>query len=158
MQAAGQLLARRRASSYGAGMIADLSHPPRLVPLRAPRRAVPLAWTVVVAFLLQGFMVGPLALLMANQRAAAFTAASFCAVDPSGGGTDGDPGDRRPARSGHDTCLVCQGGVGPLLLLVPVRLPVPEPRPVAARCADEARLPAGDPVAAYWSRAPPDNG
>jgi hypothetical protein len=114
----------------------------RLLPLmRSPSRAEPIAFVLVLAVLAQLWFVTPLALAMSSASAP-------CHADDEHG---------VPALPSHDhaQCLLCTGGVGPLLatptlpaLATPAPRQVEETAPAAATCEALA-------AHSYRSRAPP---
>ena len=114
--------------------------------LRSPSRAEPIAFALVLAVLAQLWFVAPLALAMSS---AAASARAPCHTDDE----RGVPAS--PASHNHAQCLLCTGGVGPLLatpaltfLADPAPRQIEEPAPAAApREAVAAHF--------YRSRAPP---
>jgi hypothetical protein len=114
--------------------------------LRSPSRAEPIAFLLVLAVLAQLWFVAPLALAMSSTGA---SASAPCHTDDE----HGIP--RPPASHNHAQCLLCTGGVGPLLatptlpvLAAPAPRQIEEPAPVAAPREAVA-------AASYRSRAPP---
>ena len=114
--------------------------------LRSPSRAEPVAFALVLAVLTQLWFVAPFALAMSSAAASAEA--------PCHDGPEHDV-PAQPASHDHAQCLLCTGGVGPLLgapALPSLAPPAPtrseEPTPVAT--AREALA-----AASYRSRAPP---
>ena len=113
--------------------------------LRAPSRAEPVAWALVLAVLAQLWFVAPLGLAMS---------AAASASAPCHEGTEhGVPA--KPASHDHAQCLLCTGGVGPLLA-APALPSLAPPAPATT----EKSAPAATPrealaTASYRSRAPP---
>jgi hypothetical protein len=113
--------------------------------LRSPARAEPIALMLVLGLLAQLWFVTPLALAMSSAGA---SAGAPCH-------NDGEHGVPAPPPHDHAQCLLCTGGVGPLLatpalpvLAAPTPMQIEEPAPGAA--PREALA-----AASYRSRAPP---
>ena len=123
-------------------------------PSARPRRraAAPAAWLVAAAIALQGTLGLALGLRMAADPLD-LAVVELCT---DSGAAPGDPADR-PAAPAHDhgQCLICQGGLGPLLAAAAPAALVPGPalRP-SEPTLDEAPAPPAPPLA-YASRAPP---
>ena len=113
--------------------------------LRSPSRAEPIAFVLILAVLAQLWFVTPLALAMSSADASASPPCH----------TDDEHGVPAPASHDHAQCLLCTGGVGPLLATptLPV-LAAPAPRqieePAPAAVTREALA-----AHSYRSRAPP---
>lgn len=129
--------------------------------LRARRslsRAI--GWAVACAIALQVGAGGPLVMRMAAQAAAeSGPAIAHCMPAESGHAASHHGGHDGPSSPGHahQTCLLCQGALGPLLVLAVVP-PLPSSAmelPAGASWAD--RLPAQQAVGANAPRAPPMN-
>jgi hypothetical protein len=122
--------------------------------LRSPARAEPAAWLVAAAILLQTVLGGPMALRMAASLDAGAPAGltdAICADHANGDA----PGDPPASHAGHDSCVVCQGALTPLLLTVAAALRAPLPAASPVLRAPSHRQTPQLPAHAYQSRGPP---
>jgi hypothetical protein len=123
--------------------------------LRNPARAEPLAWSLVVALLLQLWVGVPLAL----QMSAALQAEAGWAEAHCGGGEEGQPHPSAPGdpaqHRGHDHCLICKTAAAPVLLAAAVLASFIERDVVALNGAAPSAPDAQTAPLAYRSRAPP---
>jgi Protein of unknown function (DUF2946) len=82
---------------------------------RMPRIAAPAAWLLAAAMLLQSAFGLALVVQMADDALPAAVAeiCSDLAGSPDSGDPSGLPAEQQHR---HDQCVICQGGLGPLLL------------------------------------------
>jgi hypothetical protein len=115
------------------------------------------AWIVALAILLQIWVGVPLAMRMTHGATAPHgDTITICTAEGSVQVPAGEPDSGTlPAHYDHQNCLLCQGGIGPLLVAAACLLAALPAVGQMIAPALPALLTAQDDTASYQSRAPP---